>query len=590
MQWKYGRGWEDEANELTIELAAFLAGITVEEGGLGKYQHCRNAIDLLWNYEGSAMKFDWHPWAERMIEEVCENKYLSVAGCASSGKSDTFAVYGIVCFIADPVNTRVLVTSTTLKDSRLRIWGRIKEYWNAIPGAPGKLVDSQGMIKYVDPETGVADESSGIVLIAGESKKEKESIKKLIGFKRRRVIVLADELPELSPTILEAALSNLDSNPFFQLVGIGNPNSRFDAHGVFSKPKDGWGSVAATADEWETDYGKCIRFDAELSPNITAGKVLYPYLCTEEKLAAKKKELGEDSLLYWRMFRGFWCPTGSAAGIYSEADITQFGADERLVRWTTIADRIAFIDTSFTAGGDRAMAYFGWIGETMSGSKVLVYDSEGVVISESVGDPKGFSFQVAEKFRDLCKKEQIPVNCVGLDVTGGGAPFADILASVWGAGFHRVLFSGSASSKPVSATDPRPCNEVYANRVSELWGIGVQYIRTGQLKGIGKALAQEMVSRLYTTGNKGVIEVESKRKMKARTGKSPDEADAAFGLLDLARERFSFDCLEGEIIQRRASEEGGTSMTWDDFVSAGDRTYESEPSFDPGFMPLQFGR
>lgn len=587
MQWKYGRLWEDDANELTIELGAFLAGIAPEEGGLGKYWHCRNAIDLLWNYEGSTMKFDWHPWAERMIEEACENKYLSVAGCASSGKSDSYAIYGIVCFLADPVNTRVLVTSTTLKDSRLRIWGRIKEYWNALPGAPGKLVDSQGLIKYVDSETGAADESSGIVLIAGESKKEKESIKKLIGFKRRRIVLLADELPELSPTILEAALSNLDSNPFFQLVGIGNPNSRFDAHGVFSKPKDGWGSVPATADEWETDLGKCIRFDAELSPNVLAGKVLYPYLCTEEKLTAKKKELGEDSLLYWRMFRGFWCPTGSEAGIYSEADITQFGADDRAVRWATVAHRIAFLDTSFTAGGDRAMVYMGWVGETIAGNKVLLFDPEGQVLSEDVSSPKAFGFQIAEQFRDLCKKEQIPVTSVGIDTTGGGAPFADIVSVVWGSGFHRCLFSGSASSKPVSASDPRTCEEAFSNRVSELWGIGPQYIRSGQIKGIGKTLAREMTSRLYTTvGTK--VQVESKKKMKARTGKSPDEADAAFGLLDLARERFGFDCVEGDIIQRNAEASGGEQMTWDTFVAGGDLLYGGEANYDPGFMPLQF--
>jgi hypothetical protein len=33
----------------------------------------------------------------------------------------------------------VLVTSTTLKDSRKRIWGSIRDYWQAAPALPGKL-------------------------------------------------------------------------------------------------------------------------------------------------------------------------------------------------------------------------------------------------------------------------------------------------------------------------------------------------------------------------------------------------------------------------------------------------------------------
>jgi hypothetical protein len=96
-----------------------------------------------------------------------------------------------------------------------------------------------------------------------------------------------------------------------------------------------------------------------------------------------------------------------------------------------------------------------------------------------------------------------------------------------------------------------------------------------------------MTSRLYTTvGTK--VQVESKKKMKARTGKSPDEADAAFGLLDLARERFGFDCVEGDIIQRNAEASGGDQMTWDAFVAAGDSIYGGEFKYDPGFMTLQF--
>jgi hypothetical protein len=518
-----------------------------------------------------------------------EEHYFAEGGIHhNSGKSDTFAVYAIVCYLADPRNTRVLVTSTSLKDSRMRIWGRIKEYWAAVPGLPGKLVDSMGMLKFVD-ENGVPDEGSGITLVAGESKKEKESIKKLIGFKRKRIIMIADEMPELSSTIYDAALANLDMNPYFQLIGIGNPNSRFDAFGVFSKPKGGWGSVSTDADEWETSVGKCIRFDAEKSPNILAGKVIYPYLIDEEKLAKKKGELGENSLLYWRMFRGFWCPTGSDAGLYSEADITQSGADSSEVRWMGATTRVAFLDTSFTSGGDEAVAYLGTYGTDVYGTDILLYDPEPQVLADDVSDDASFGFQIAKKFRDLCHQHGISVKHAGLDVTGGGTPFADILASVWGDGFHRCLFSGSATDRSASASDTRPCSEVFTNKVSELWGIGVQFVRTGQIRGVTKDLAQEMTARLYTTEGKGRISVEPKRKMKARFGRSPDRADAAFGLLDLCRERLSFECEEIRTVKPAADSSGDNSMTWDDYIALTETAYahyegdESESS-----IPLRF--
>lgn len=588
---RYGRIWDGNLTDLDIELAAFKLELTVEENGLGKYWHCRNIIDMLWNREDSPMRFDWHPWAERMVEEACENTFLSVAGCGSSGKSDTFAVYAIVCYLADPRNTRVLVTSTSLKDSRMRIWGRIKEYWGAVPGLPGKLVDSMGMIKFVD-EKGEADEGSGIVLVAGESKKEKESIKKLIGFKRARVIMIADEMPELSSTIYDAALSNLDLNPYFQLIGIGNPNSRFDAFGVFSKPKAGWGSVSTDADEWETTVGKCIRFDAEKSPNILAGQVLYPYLITEEKLAKKKSELGENSLLYWRMYRGFWCPTGSDAGLYSEADITQSGADSSEVHWMGHTTRVAFLDTSFTSGGDEAVAYLGTYGVDIYGTDVLLLDPEPHVLADDVSVNDSFNFQIAKKFRDLCHQHHVSVKHAGLDVTGGGTPFADILASVWGEGFHRCLFSGSATERTASASDTRPCSDVFTNKVSELWGIGVQFVRTGQFRGVTKDLAQEMTARLYSIEGKGKISVEPKRKMKARFGRSPDRADAAFGLLDLCRERLSFECEEIRTVRppdEGSGSGGGGSMTWDEYVSQSHAVYAGyEGDESDSTIPLHF--
>jgi hypothetical protein len=110
----------------------------LEKGGELPEYHFKRIVSALWPEDGPK-PFVWHPWAERMLEASCRNKYLAVAGCASSGKTDYFAIWAIVNFIVAPYDTMVLVTSTTLKDSRKRIWGSIRDYWQAAPALPGKL-------------------------------------------------------------------------------------------------------------------------------------------------------------------------------------------------------------------------------------------------------------------------------------------------------------------------------------------------------------------------------------------------------------------------------------------------------------------
>jgi hypothetical protein len=134
------------------------------------------------------------------------------------------------------------MTSTTLREARKRIWGSVMSLLSVIDGAPIKIRDSIGNASYVD-EKGILIERAGISLIAAEKSKTREAVGKFIGIKQKRVILIGDELSELSEAILQAGLSNLSKNPEFQLIGMSNPNSRFDAFGIWSEPINGWDSV-----------------------------------------------------------------------------------------------------------------------------------------------------------------------------------------------------------------------------------------------------------------------------------------------------------------------------------------------------------
>jgi hypothetical protein len=231
----------------------------------------------------------------------------------------------------------------------------------------------------------------------------------------------------------------------------------------------------------------------------------------------------------------------------------------------------------------------GTIGISTEAKVVLLLDNGSTELKSDITIKTPLNFQIAEQFKALCIENRVPANNAGVDSTGGGGPFCDILAVVWNTGFHRCYFGGNPTDRPVSSSDLRPCKEAFVNRVSEIWGIGVELIRTGQIKGLYPALITEMVSRIYTTRSKGEIEVEPKKKMKARSGHSPDLADAALGLVDLCRERFNLDSVEGESLN--VSGEGG--LDWDTFVRQGDLPYltDDEKRMDDffqnsGFIPF----
>lgn len=474
-----------------------------------------------------------------MTEAACEHQYVGLAGCGSSGKTDFLAIWGIVNFLCSPHNTKVLATSTTLKDARKRVWGSIREYWMAVPNLPGKVVDSAGMIRFDDGSgQNPYSDKVGLELIPCEKSQEKEAIGRLIGFKAHRLILLADELTELTEAILTAAYSNMSLNPEFQMIGAGNTNSHFDAFGIFTEPEEGWTSVTVDSESWKTKRGVCLHFDGLRSPNLELAKDAWPIY--GRKQLAEHAKLGEGSAAYWRMCRGYFCPEGSENTIYSEADIVKFEANKSAV-WKTPPTKIAALDPAFTTNGDRVMVYIGFVGRDLEDKLVVEFDRSLQLKEDIRKTDMPINFQFAQQFRDVCIAEGILPQHAAIDSTGGGGPFSDIVAEVWSPQVYRVKFGGKASDTPVSETDKSPGHSRYADRVSEIWYRGYDLLRNGQLKGITPQLAKEMCSRNYTTEKAGDlrVKVESKKEVKKRIGKSPDLADSAFILLALAVERMS---------------------------------------------------
>jgi len=546
----------------TSLLTALLYGFAKHEEVLAKEYYFWRLCDELWNREDLPEKLMVkHPWAEKMIRAALENKYLAIGGSASSGKSHTMAAWGIVNWLSQPQDTLVLMTSTTLREARKRIWGSVMSLLSVIDNAPIKIRDSIGNAAYIN-ESGLLIERAGLSLISAEKSKTKEAVGKFIGIKQKRIILIGDELSELSEAILQAGLTNLSKNPEFQLIGMSNPNSRFDAFGIWSTPADGWESVDTnTADEWKTKWnGYYLRLDGERSPNILAGETLYPWLPTEEKLNEDKALLGVESRGYMRMVRAVFFDSDETTGIYTENELTSSGALGN-VEWQGSPINLCGIDPAFTNGGDRTIMYTAKCGYDVSGQYVLEFGDAIHLNDDATNKAVPRTYQIVRQIKDKCKQLKILPENVAVDATGAGAPFCDVLSGEWSGKIMRIGFGGKASDKRVSVNSQLVGHELYVNRVSELWFVGKELMRTRQVFGVTSDLAQEITARNYDMVKSSTLrmKIESKPEFKARFGRSPDLADAAFLALDCARQRLGLvavdppEELDGSKFRKRKS-------------------------------------
>lgn len=529
----YGRWWESWINVdlVTIELKAFLEDWKTEDGGLGKYQHGVNAVNLIWNSDPDEQRYVWTPEAVKMMEEACSNKYLGIAGAASCGKSHFAAMWGLLCFYAAPHETMVLVTSTSLTAAKQRVWGSVQNLWSNMPESlrnRAKMVGSNGILRYIEVDDSKAQtDTRGITLIAAEAKQDKEAVGKVIGRKQRRMVLICDELPEISPSIVTAAKGNLSTNPFFQFIALGNPKSFWDAFGTFCKPLAGWESINEHSYEWPIRAGKVIRFDALRSTNYVTGKWLYEFMPSRSTVEEAREEFGENSLTFYRMYRGFFPPSGASDAIYSSYDLmsirdsVDWGKEE--------PTKVAGLDVSFTSGGDKTVLTILKAGRDVGGKTAIEYHKEYVLKENILLKEEGRSQQICSQVRDICEREGVEHRHLAYDSTGGGAPFGDYLNLVLGSReTMAVQFSEKASEKLGSGSDRRPAHERYSNKMAELWFGGVEFVRGKQLAGLPADLMSEMSQRQYSTGIRGRIAVQPKSELKLTTGKSPDRADSFF--------------------------------------------------------------
>jgi hypothetical protein len=113
---RYGILWPKDIDDFSIELKCFGLAHPPEKGGLGRFQHLKNAIDLKWNmprrmeahqrgqyYDPDKHDtFIWNEWTLLMMRGFCEDKEVMVAGPGASWKTTCMGLYFLLFWLSTP--------------------------------------------------------------------------------------------------------------------------------------------------------------------------------------------------------------------------------------------------------------------------------------------------------------------------------------------------------------------------------------------------------------------------------------------------------------------------------------------------------
>jgi len=513
-----------KVSQLEVELLMVAEKDPSKFSGMSRDRHIKHVIQLIW----PDVIRSWNDWNEMALWAWTNYNEIGVTGCASAGKTFTFTLLSIVEYLARPMATRVALTSATVKSLRGRVWAEAMRFIRPVSPLFGlNVVDSQTKIQFQK-----GDDRSAIMALAVESGSIEKAVGTLQGVHLPRMIIMVDEAAQTNPAIFSARANLAVGTDFYHFIAIANASSQFDSHGLFCEPRMGWNSIQDDDEHWETKSGICVRFDGLKSPNIKAGKTIYPYLFGIDNVNTIRSVFGEGSLEWNSYCRGMWSKSGAKNTILDQATINEGVARDKVIWTGGDLVQIAALDPAFTTDGDDCIIRFATMGKAVDGEMMLsLGDIIRIQLMESDNYP--LAYQVADQtIQELVKRNIDPEN-FAIDATGAGAAIADIIQQRWKNGFRRVSFGGSPSDTPISMEDSRSAREIYANRVSQLWGQIRTIIMAGRLRGLDDLTARELCARIYTLRNEKTL-LESKKDLKKRTkGGSPDRADALSLLVDL---------------------------------------------------------
>lgn len=541
-----------QKSPVEIELLLVNTPDVHELTGFSAAEHCLRAMERLFPSRRR------NPWRERMVRGYFRaraegRKELMILGASNSTKTSTTADLILTLWWSCPLATSVYLASPYEDATETGLWARVLEQFQEAkdhcPELPGKVKLSEAKI--------IESDNNPLSFIKVVSI---DQVGKLVGKKAKSfdvgmMLIASDELPEFKRNgdALVRVMNNLISVPNMMLLGAGNFASPNDGLGRFSEPDIPGGYEGLRVHEhyeWTTTRGGLVlRFDGDQSPNVLQDDdTLYPFLPTmryREQLA--RQSGGKNSADFYRYWHSFPLLNAEEFTVTSLKRIREGKCLDEF-EWTSGRLTLgSHCDPGF--GGDAAVIQDWRVGTavTPDGSGLQVFEAWGppITIPIDVTSDLTPEQQIVAFHRDHCEMRGIPAENASFD----GSMRAGIVqqyAKDWTVRVVAIDYQGPATDRPVSAVkeagrdEAATWREKVSNLNTEMWMAVASLIMSGQLRGLAPMLdttVQQLCKRRWKWEGKKK-KLETKKEFKANNaGKSPNEADAIVGGVEMARRR-----------------------------------------------------
>jgi hypothetical protein len=601
----YGIKWPIGASQLTKELICFKKSLS--HPGYKKIKspfiHALRIIRRLWPNE--ILLFIDTKWGRiyntyflDVLKACCTFKHVGFTGPASSAKTYTVSVFNLIMFYSSPEDTLGMISTTSGAASERRIWADIKSLhrsakWEENGIEPiGEIIEYMKCLTFDFDKTVDSTEYNKrdlrnaiqVIPIANDSKGE-EALNTIMGSKNRRVLWTIDELPAMNDGV-DRPCSNLEVNPFFQSLFIGNAQYKSDPHGMACEPMDGWDTIIGNrSQKWKSKTGRMIYFlHGECGPNDderinkeeikTKLDMPFPFLANfiaRDNVAEDKgrgdKTLGKQTIDYIRFCIGYWAGDDATNTILTVAYVKAHKADLPPDPWASFERRtFSALDPAFTTGGDANSLTMIEYGTTIYGEPQIVFQSNSIEIRPIASDRVEYNKSVAiEVVKEVSpshldkdygvkgdtSKIQVRPGDFGIDISNDAGKMLQSIQDVWGMRGQVAISSNEKS------TDQR-----YDDRVTQLWWSVPDLIGSGKCRGFNtnSNYFKDLSSRRYSALSSDVVKVEKKKDMKKRIRRSPDHGDS-----------FAYCCF---LVLN-----AGLVKTYSQILKESTKTEKTEPSF-----------
>lgn len=550
---KYGITWT-ASSEIEIERQI------IRHGGYMAYQGKKK--DLVGTKIGNGLLYhfkefqrlawpedDVHRWSDLVLKNCIFSDVIGIMGPGDAGKTWPVAKFIVTDYLCNADDTLTVVCTTEERGSEQRIFGAIKELLiraqRKFPGLPGIILEASNAIVTDDLKKDKSRSMKKGILWVPCSRRSNDysNVKSFVGFKQKRMRLVADEAQFLGTAFLDA-LANYFGKEDVKAIIMGNPVDPMDCLGQACEPVSGWDDhpVPEKTAVWQTKWmnGVCLNLVGCDSPNFDYPEEegdRFPYLTGWKKMHQIEHNFGRDSIHWYSQFMGVMRAGLAARRVLTMKICENNGAFDGLQWKNSDIKRVYFLDAAYSGvGGDRcAGGHLDFGACTDDVHRIMCGPVESLSVSLKI--PATPEDQIAEIVFERCQQLGIPGNHVFYDDTGRGTLGTAFARKFGHIAPVAIAFGGRPTNRPVrydlKAKDKSSgqqrhirCDEYYSKFVSELWFSARYAIEGGQVRGLPKDVAKEGCMREYklVAGNK--IEVEPKDDMKERLGRSPDYFDA----------------------------------------------------------------